>query len=190
VRPDGTVKVLDFGLAKAMQPAAAAASGATMAMQVATITTPAMTQMGMILGTAAYMAPEQARGVAVDRRADLWAFGVIVWEMVTGTRLFDGPTVSDTLAAVLKSEPPWAALPPDLPAPVRRLLRRCLEKDRSRRLDSAAVARLELVDASAVTPEIDPPVAPRPSRIPVVADIAKTIGRMNAVSRSLRGLAR
>ena len=112
-----------------------------------TITTPAMTQAGMILGTAAYMSPEQARGTAVDKRADVWAFGVVLWEMLTGKRLFEGATVSDTLAAVLKTEPQWNALAPATPAAIRRLLRRCLEKDRKRRLDSAAAARLEIEDA-------------------------------------------
>ena len=112
-----------------------------------TITTPAMTQAGMLLGTAAYMSPEQARGTAVDKRADVWAFGVVLWEMLTGKRLFEGATVSDTLAAVLKTEPQWNALAPATPTAIRRLLRRCLEKDRKRRLDSAAAARLEIEDA-------------------------------------------
>jgi Tol biopolymer transport system component len=93
------------------------------------------------------MSPEQARGNDVDKRADLWAFGVVLWEMLTGTRLFEGATVSDTLAAVLKTEPPWSALAPATPPAIRRLLRRCLEKDRKRRLDSAAAARLEIEDA-------------------------------------------
>ena len=108
VRADGTVKVLDFGLAKAMDPPAGSSPNVS---QSPTITTPAMTQAGMILGTAAYMAPEQARGTAVDKRADVWAFGVVLYEMLTGTRLFAGATVSDTLAAVLKTEPDWTTLP-------------------------------------------------------------------------------
>ena len=145
VRPDGTVKVLDFGLAKAMtsgsQPGRAVALSPT-------FTSPAMmTGVGMILGTAAYMSPEQARGSTVDRRADLWAFGVILFEMLSGQRLFDGGTVTDTLASVLKSDPDWSLLPPDTPVPIRRLLRRCLEKDRRERLDSAADARLEIQEA-------------------------------------------
>jgi hypothetical protein len=106
-----------------------------------------MTQAGMILGTAAYMSPEQARGTAVDKRADVWAFGVVLWEMLTGKRLFEGATVSDTLAAVLKTEPGWNALGPATPTAIRRLLRRCLEKDRKQRLDSAAAARLEIEEA-------------------------------------------
>ena len=153
VRPDGTVKVLDFGLAKAMEPTGAMSASVSMS---PTITTPAMTQAGMILGTAAYMSPEQARGTTVDKRADLWAFGVVLWEMLTGKRLFEGATVSDTLAAVLKTEPQWNALAPATPAAIRRLLRRCLEKDRKRRLDSAAAARLEIEEAL---------TAPRPQRV-------------------------
>jgi len=159
VRPDGVVKVLDFGLAKALSPDGASATAD--AMNSPTMTSPARppspglrrgdgeagTAMGVILGTAAYMAPEQARGLAVDRRADLWAFGVVLWEMLTGTRLFDGGTVSDTLAAVLRSEPDWKALPDNTPAPIRRLLRHLLDKDRRRRLDSAVAARLEIEDA-------------------------------------------
>ena len=144
VRSDGTVKVLDFGLAKALEPTGVMAVSHSVS---PTITTPAMTQAGMILGTAAYMSPEQARGTAVDKRADVWALGAVLWEMLTGKRLFEGATVSDTLAAVLKTEPQWNALAPATPAAIRRLLRRCLEKDRKRRLDSAAAARLEIEDA-------------------------------------------
>ena len=103
VRPDGAVKVLDFGLAKAMEPAGAAAV-ATVS-QSPTITSPAMTQMGMILGTAAYMAPEQASGRPVDKRADIWAFGVVLWEMLAGRQMFEGETISHVLAAVLTREP-------------------------------------------------------------------------------------
>ena len=144
VRADGTVKVLDFGLAKALDPAAASSPEA---MNSPTITSPAMTQAGMILGTAAYMAPEQARGTAVDKRADVWAFGVVLFEMLTGQRLFAGATVSDTIAAVLKAEPDWATLPACTPLSIRKLLRRCLEKDRKRRLTDAGAARLEIDDA-------------------------------------------
>src|SRR5436190_7002394 len=107
VRPDGTVKVLDFGLAKAMEPAAGSSPSASMS---PTITTPAMTQAGMILGTAAYMSPEQAKGRIVDRRADVWAFGAVLFEMLTGRRAFEGEDVSETLARILMKEPDWAAL--------------------------------------------------------------------------------
>jgi predicted Ser/Thr protein kinase len=140
VKADGTVKVLDFGLAKAL---GSDASSVIDVMNSPTLTVHA-TQMGVILGTAAYMAPEQARGKAVDRRADIWAFGVVLYEMLTGRRVFDGDDVSITLASVLKDDPKWHELPADLPPPLARLLRRCLEKDPKRRLSSIADARLEL----------------------------------------------
>ncbi|MEQ1761231.1 MAG: protein kinase, partial [Vicinamibacterales bacterium] len=134
--------------------------------QAPTITSPALlTGAGMILGTAAYMSPEQARGAEVDKRADVWAFGVVLWEMLTGARLFEGATVSDTIAAVLKTEPQWSALAPETPTAIRRLLRRCLEKDRKRRLDSAAAVRLEIEEAI-TTPEADgvePAAGPSPA---------------------------
>ncbi len=145
VRPDGVVKVLDFGLAKAMDQDLKA-SGPQDLGNSPTLSLHA-TQAGMILGTAAYMSPEQARGHAVDKRADLWSFGVVLHEMLTGTRLFEGTTISDTLAAVLRAEPDWTRLPAETPASMRKLLRRCLEKDRKRRLDSASAARLEIDDA-------------------------------------------
>ena len=177
VRADGSVKVLDFGLAKAKEPAGAMSPSMS---QSPTITTPAMTQAGMILGTAAYMSPEQARGTTVDKRSDLWAFGAVLWEMVTGTRLFDGATVSDTLAAVLRAEPDWTALPANAPAPIRRLLRRCLEKDRKRRLDSAAAARLEIEEAltapSVADAAVARPAAVSKSRVIAVASVALLVG--------------
>src|SRR6266852_6166683 len=109
VRADGTVKVLDFGLAKALEPAGAMSPGMSMS---PTITTPAMTQSGMMLGTAAYMSPEQAKGRAADRRSDVWAFGAVLYEMLTGQRAFKGEDVSDTLAFILTHEPDWTTLPP------------------------------------------------------------------------------
>ena len=143
VRSDGTVKVLDFGLAKAMD----RAPGATDVSQSPTITSPAMmTAAGMILGTAAYMSPEQARGKPADHRADIWAFGVVVFEMLTGKRLFPGETVSDTLASVLKTDPSWDALPRATPPMLRRVLRSCLEKDPKRRLQAIGDRRLLLDD--------------------------------------------
>jgi Tol biopolymer transport system component len=177
VRPDGTVKVLDFGLAKAMDPAAGA-SGAD-AMNSPTLTARA-TQMGMILGTAAYMSPEQARGRATDRRADIWAFGVVVYEMLTGRRAFEGEDISITLASVLKEDVDWDALPADLPASLRRLLRRCLEKDPRKRLSAIGDARLELDEqepAGVARPATAPP-AKRPSLVarlwPALAGAAVT----------------
>ena len=130
VRPDGTVKVLDFGLAKAMDPTS---SSDLNVMNSPTLTQRA-TQLGMILGTAAYMAPEQAKGKKVDRRADIWAFGVVLFEMLSGERAFKGDDVSDVLAAVLRQDIDWRALPADTPARVRRVLERCLERDPTQRL--------------------------------------------------------
>ena len=146
VRQDGTVKVLDFGLAKALEPASAAA-GDQLASP--TITTPAqMTHAGMILGTAAYMSPEQARGRVVDRRTDVWAFGCVLFEMLAGIRAFSGDDVTETLASIMKSDPPMARLPAQTPVEIRRLLTRCLQKDRRLRLQHIGDARLELDDAA------------------------------------------
>ncbi len=149
VTPNGHAKVLDFGLAKLNEPNGSNASDVSNALSMSpTITSPAlMTGVGVLLGTAAYMSPEQAAGKSVDKRADLWAFGVVLFEMLAGHQMFAGETVSHVLASVLKDEPDWRALPSDTPSSVRRLLRRCLEKDRKQRLDSAAGARLEIDDA-------------------------------------------
>src|SRR4029450_5699872 len=160
VRPEGTVKVLDFGLAKAMEPAGVASPSVS---QSPTITTPAMTQAGMLLGTAAYMSPEQARGQPADTRADIWAFGCVLYEMLTGQRAFDGQGVSETLARVIEREPDWDALPARPPAPIRRLLRRCLQKDRKRRLDSAAAARFDIEEAMAPSGDNDEGVTRPPA---------------------------
>ena len=150
VTPDGKVKVLDFGLAKAYAEDAASDSGADLSRS------PTLahggTLAGVILGTAAYMAPEQARGGAVDTRADIWAFGCVLYEMLAGRRPFVGASVSDTLAEVLKGEPDWTKLPANTPPAIRRLLRRCLVKDRSKRLADIADARLEVEDAQAGSP--------------------------------------
>ena len=147
VRPDGTVKVLDFGLAKAMESAGSKtldpAYGRSMS---PTITTPAMTLAGMILGTAAYMSPEQARGKLVDKRADIWSFGCVLYEMLTGRRTFSGDDVTDTIVSVVSKEPDWTALPAHAPA-VGFLLRRCLEKDPKRRLRDIGEGRLALEGA-------------------------------------------
>jgi eukaryotic-like serine/threonine-protein kinase len=161
LRPDGTVKVLDFGLAKAADPAAAGVGGNPA--DSPTVASPLTTAAGVILGTAAYMAPEQARGQAVDRRADVWAFGVILFEMLTGRPLFAATHVSDTLVAVLSREPDWAFLPPATPPAARRLIARCLARDRRARLDSMAVARLELEEAIA-SPASIPASSPSSTR--------------------------
>ena len=105
--------------------------------------------MGVILGTAAYMSPEQARGSSVDKRADVWSFGVVLFEMLTGCRLFEGKTVSHVLAAVLKTEPDWAALPAETPTTIAKLVRRCLAKERRKRVPDIGMARFEIDDATA-----------------------------------------
>ena len=151
LRPDGTVKVLDFGLAKATQPDdTRSASHRPDVTASPTLLSPAtMTSAGVILGTAAYMAPEQARGKVVDRRADIWAFGCVLFEMLTGRRTFEGDEVTDTLAGILRGEPAWDALPTTTPRAVSRLLRRCLEKDPRQRLQAIGDARIEITEAIA-----------------------------------------
>ena len=140
LRPDGTVKVLDFGLAKALAPEQDSASATSRSLS-PTITSPAMlTGAGIVLGTAAYMAPEQAKGLEADKRSDIWAFGCVLFEMLTGRRPFDGEDITEVLGAVVRLEPPWEALPSDVPAPVRTLLRRCLVKDRRARVGDIAAA--------------------------------------------------
>ena len=143
VRADGTVKVLDFGLAKALDTSLASASADASP----TITSPAMTQAGMILGTAAYMAPEQAKGKTVDRRADIWAFGVVLYEMLTGQRLFSAETIQETLAHVMTRDADLGTLPPATPRHIRTLLAQCLVKDPKQRLRDMGDARLVLSGA-------------------------------------------
>jgi serine/threonine-protein kinase len=146
VGPDGSVKLLDFGLAKAFE---SPVSGASDSASRSPTISEQMTGTGIILGTAAYMSPEQARGRSVDRRSDLWSFGVLLFEVLSGRRLFTGETVSDTLAAVLRADPDWKLLPPETPAGIRRLLARCLERDPRQRLRDAGDARLEIEEAIA-----------------------------------------
>jgi serine/threonine-protein kinase len=155
VRADGMVKVLDFGLAKAMDPAGA--SGTNVANS-PTLTARA-TQMGTILGTAAYMAPEQARGKIVDRRADIWAFGVVLYEMLTGRRAFEGDEVSDVLAAVLRQDIDWTRLPATTPLRLRALLERCLDRDPKTRLRDIGEARVELAKIASGAPDTTTAVA-------------------------------
>ncbi|HSN55133.1 MAG TPA: protein kinase, partial [Candidatus Sulfomarinibacteraceae bacterium] len=161
ITEDGTVKVLDFGLAKAWETEASDSS-----LSLSPTVTRHATLEGVILGTAAYMSPEQARGRKVDRRADIWSFGVVLWEMLTGRKLFEGDTVSDVLASVLKEAPDLDALPHDTPVAVRRLLARCLERDPKNRLQWIGDARLDLADAGDgnVDAPLLPAVAARPAR--------------------------
>ena len=151
--PNGTVKVLDFGLAKALDPAVA-----TVADPAASPTlTAGPTGVGSILGTAAYMSPEQACGRSVDRRADIWALGAVFYEMISGRRAFHGQTVTEVMANVINREPDWTALPAATPPSVQRLLRRCLRKDPARRLHHVSDVRLELDEASDPSGETTPP---------------------------------
>ena len=171
IREDGTVKMLDFGLAKALEPMGDAADAMNSPAPGAPASDP-----GVILGTAAYMSPEQARGRPIDKRTDIWAFGCVLYEMLTGRAPFGGDTISDTLAAILEREPDHTILPADTPLPIRRILRRCLEKDRKRRLDSASDARLEIEDAIA-SPAAETLARPAtPSRRVTPATIAALAG--------------
>ena len=145
VRSDGTVKVLDFGLAKAVEAGRSGGPGRDDLSRSPTLTSPiGMTGVGVLLGTAAYMSPEQARGKPVDKRADVWAFGCVLFELLTGKRAFEGEDISLTLAEVMKSEPNWSALPPDVPPAVRAVLTWCLRKDPKQRVRDMGDVRLAL----------------------------------------------
>jgi serine/threonine protein kinase len=201
VSPKGKVKLLDFGLAKAWAADASSLSGQEESVTLVSQATEE-TAHGLILGTAAYMPPEQARGLPVDRRADIWAFGVVLFEMLTGQRLFVGETVSDVLVAVLTREPDWSLLPARTPAGVVSLLRRCLARDARNRLHDIADARIELSDPEVTAParpapaepappdpapvsgpvSIYPPPAPGPSRIPRGALVAVLVAAAAALS--------
>jgi serine/threonine protein kinase/Tol biopolymer transport system component len=168
--PDGKVKVLDFGLAKAMSPSEAA-SGSEGGLSLSPTLTSAGTRAGMILGTAGYMSPEQARGRPLDRRTDLWSFGCVMYECLTGTRLFRGETVSDSLAAILRKEIDWSELPGGTPPVVRHLLQRCLTRDPRKRLQDAGDARVELEQA------IENPSAADPRATSPDAGLSGSAGR-------------
>jgi eukaryotic-like serine/threonine-protein kinase len=163
LRPDGAVKVLDFGLAKALAPAQDPASALHRSLS-PTITSPAMlTGAGIVLGTAAYMAPEQAKGREADKRSDIWAFGCVLYEMLTGRRPFDGEDMTDVLGAVVRLEPSWESLPSDVPAPVRTLLRQCLVKDRRQRVGDIAAVLFVLNHQASLAPAGT--AAPRSNRV-------------------------
>jgi eukaryotic-like serine/threonine-protein kinase len=162
VRPDGAVKVLDFGLAKALEPVEVGRGDVTAS---PTITSPALTQIGMILGTAAYLSPEQVKGRPADKRSDVWAFGAVLYEMLSGQRAFKGEDISDTLAAVLRQTIDVTELPASTPAAVRRLVSRCLERDVKRRLRDIGEARIALEDPTRPAREdVEGMVAPTPPR--------------------------
>jgi Tol biopolymer transport system component len=168
VTPGGRVKILDFGLAKALDTDSQASSAGGSELANSPTMSRHMTEAGMIMGTAAYMSPEQARGKAVDKRADIWSFGVVLFEMLTGRRLFTGETSSDILAAVLTRDPDWTTLPPGVRPAIRSLLRQCLERDPRKRLHDIADARIALDDAfSRAEGDVSSgPVAPAIAAVP------------------------
>jgi serine/threonine-protein kinase len=183
VRPDGVVKVLDFGLAKALVSDGNQTDGS----QGSTVTRWATTHHGLVVGTTAYMSPEQARGEVTDRRTDLWAFGAVLYEMLTGSRAFGRPTTVETIAAVQHEDPDWGRLPPGTPVAIRRLLRRCLEKDRKHRLDSATAARLDIEDAR-IGPGTHSPNRPPNRLVPlaIVSGLGLVVVAALATSRLTR----
>ena len=142
------MKVLDFGLAKALEPVSARSTDATAS---PTITSPAMTRVGVILGTAAYMSPEQAKGREADKRSDIWGFGCVLYEMLTGRRAFDGEDMTDVLGAVVRLEPDWKAVPSDVTPAVRTLLRSCLVKDRRQRVGDMSTVLFVLANTASLT---------------------------------------
>jgi len=183
---DGRVKILDFGLAKVF----AAPPDALDVSQSPTMAGTLTGSAGVILGTAAYMSPEQARGQPVDARADVWAFGCVLYEMLTGRPAFTGATITDILSAIVRSEPEWSALPGETPAAIRRLLRRCLAKDPNQRLHAIADARLEIADAlnhADTAPTVEGASSSRRARLPwiiagtaLVAALAMSIAAFRA----------
>ncbi len=186
VTGDGKVKLLDFGLAKALATEAAG----TNRVNSPTISV-AATQAGVILGTAAYMAPEQAKGKPVDRRADIWAFGCVLFEMLTGHQVFTGETVTDVLAAVVRAEPEWQALPASTPPSIQKLLRRCLEKDPRRRLQAIGEARIIIEETlsraveAGLVPALTEPAAGAP-RSAVGRGCCQSVGRRRPRNRLFR----
>ena len=191
VTPQGKVKVLDFGLAKAFEP-----EGSEADLSKSPTISEAATRAGVLLGTAAYMSPEQARGKPVDKRTDIWAFGCLLYEMLTGRGAFQGPTVSDTLASVLKTEPDWSALPPETAPKIRELARRCLQKDPDRRLHEIADARIEIEEAveelrapAPVTVPLRPRFGPWKRILPWICMVLVTLGAAATVWHTWRSAA-
>src|SRR5262245_14674556 len=175
--PNGIVKVLDFGLAKFGPTDTAGAGWSSAGLTNSPTLIAGPTGLGTLLGTAPYMSPEQARGLAVDKRTDVWAFGCVLFEMLTGRRPFGGATTPDTIAAILERDPDWSRLPAATPPGIRRLLRRCLDKDPNRRLRDIADARFEIEDALA-TPSADAAATGEPrqrSSLPLIAALALSI---------------
>ncbi|HSN57482.1 MAG TPA: serine/threonine-protein kinase, partial [Candidatus Sulfomarinibacteraceae bacterium] len=154
VTADGRVTILDFGLAKAIEHSGTVSGSGASSLSLSPTLTGGTTTAGVLLGTAAYMSPEQARGDSADRRADIWAFGIVLMEMLTGRRVYAGRTVSDTLAGVLAREPEWDALPGDTPPRIRRLLERCLDKEPGQRLQAIGEARIA-IERFLADPEAD-----------------------------------
>ena len=188
ITPEGQVKILDFGLAKALEGETPQPSELS---QSPTLTA-AATQAGVLLGTAAYMSPEQARGKPVDKRTDIWAFGAVVFEMLTGRRIFEGEDVTDTLASVLKSDPEWKALSAETPVVVRRLLQRCLTRDTQQRLRDIGEARITIEeyladpDGGMVQPVADVVQTAPQSKLPWVAAVILGIVVAGVAGWSLR----
>ena len=151
--PDGVVKVLDFGLAKLVEPSVPVSPATIAPLTMSpTVTSPApMTSVGVLLGTAAYMSPEQAKGRPADKRSDIWAFGCVFYEMLTARRPFDGDDVTDTLASVLKSDPDWVSLRAEVPPAILRVLECCLAKDRRRRIADISVVQFVLAEAASLS---------------------------------------
>src|ERR1700739_251161 len=186
VTPEGKVKVLDFGLAKAFADDSAnddPSNSPTLSM--------AATMHGVILGTAAYMSPEQARGKSVDKRTDIWAFGCVLYELLTGKQAFAGDDITDILAAVVRADPDWQALPPATPVKIRDLLRRCLQKDKSLRMRDAGDARIEIQEVLAAPKDsgATPNPSASPSKLPWIVAAAFAVAAVALAAglwRSLR----